>query len=103
MNAGGPRDGPEKETDLSRNPPQVVTLVDVTTLFMNAGFAVGYAFGQMFRTSDEDVNTVLAELKKALNKKGLMPFTDLLFLLLISPAFAKPRETAIIIKIVDGG
>lgn len=39
-------------------------LGEVTTPFLNVGFAVGYLFGQMFKTPDEGAGTVLAELKR---------------------------------------
>jgi hypothetical protein len=54
----------------------VDTLADVTAPFWNVGFAAGYLLGQMFTTVDEDANAALYELKRALVKHGLMPFTS---------------------------
>jgi hypothetical protein len=53
----------------------VDTLADVTTPFMNVGFAFGYLFGQIFKTDDAEAVAFLAELKRTLIEKGLWPFT----------------------------
>jgi hypothetical protein len=51
-------------------------LAEVTTPFLNVGFAVGYLFAQNFKTDDPKAIALLDELKGALIKKGLWPFTN---------------------------
>lgn len=44
---------------------------DVTSMFMTAGFAVGFLYGQMFDTPNK-VKQIVAELKKRMKEEGLL-------------------------------